>query len=98
MEASATCPSFGPAWVSILVPEWVPVQVEQERKMFLYLPAGARKAPLWFAFHGTNQHADTFVSWTGLGKFAAENGIALVAFARDEVLLLQQSDTIQCRC
>lgn len=79
MEASATCPSFGPAWVSILVPEWVPVQVEQERKMFLYLPAGVRKAPLWFAFHGTNQHADTFVSWTGLGKFAAENGIALVA-------------------
>lgn len=79
MAASATCPSFGPAWVSIIVPEWVPVQVEQVRKMFLYLPAGARKAPLWFAFHGTGQHADAFVSWTGLGNFAAENGIALVA-------------------
>eukprot|EP00435_Cladocopium_sp_Y103_P071672 s92_g38.t1 len=79
MEASATCPSFGPAWVSILVPSWVPVQVQQERKMFLYLPQGARKAPLWFAFHGTGQHADGFVSWTGLGKFAAEKGIALVA-------------------
>ena len=66
---------FGPAWVSFNLAD----PRYPQRSVFLYIPPGQKKVPLWFAFHGTNQHADSFVAWTGLDKFAQEQGIALVA-------------------
>ena len=49
-----------------------------DQSMILSLFArGAERAPLWLAMHGTNQHAETFLSWMGLDSLAnpAYNGL-----------------------
>eukprot|EP00438_Fugacium_kawagutii_P002409 Skav210794 [mRNA] locus=scaffold275:195491:196582:+ [translate_table: standard] len=69
LAATPSCPAFGPAEVTL----------DDMRSMILFLPPGLQKVPLWFVMHGTNQHAESFLSWTSLDKFAAQKGIALVA-------------------
>lgn len=72
VPAHTHCPGFGPKEITIRVRG-------MERRFFLFLPKGRTDAPLWLAFHGSQNMAMDFLRYSRLHIFTIENGIGLLA-------------------
>eukprot|EP00435_Cladocopium_sp_Y103_P064778 s148_g26.t1 len=72
VPAHTHCPGFGPKEITIHVRG-------MERRFFLFLPKGRTDAPLWLAFHGSQNMAMDFLHYSCLHIFTIENGIGLLA-------------------
>lgn len=72
VRSTPRCPGVGPKWVRLTVRGVT-------RSVWLLLPKGRQKTPLWLAYHGTDNEVEPFLRYSGLATFAQQHRIGLLA-------------------